>query len=167
MSIAEFHDIGKIVNWLALGLQRRRADGWFDGKEPHDFEQCKDPTWSVDFNAPVWESIYRKDEEIRLTHFPDSSNWFIVSLADELAAGMGRLREEQFPGDPIYGYYCLWTGKAHGDSRLAEKRELEDLIHHLNGNPSWDDTCRRYSPILRSRVETAHPGLNVDRKSVV
>ncbi len=171
MSIAEFHDIGKIVNWFALGLQRRRADGRFDEKEPHDFEKCIDPEWGVDFTVPLWRAIFRKDDkvgdrnfkinEVRRQHFPDSLAGFIVSFADEIAAGMGRLREERFDGDPIYGYYCLWTGKAHGDSRLTERRQLEDLIHHLNGNPSWEETFRRYSHNLHSRAETAHPGLNV------
>jgi hypothetical protein len=161
MSIAEFHDIGKIVNWFALGLQRRRADGWFDEAEPHDFEKCKDPTWSVNFNAPVWESIYRKDEEICPAHFPDSSNWFIVSLADGLAASMRRLPEEEVGGQSIYGRHCLWTGKTEPDLRLKQTEELKELISYLNGNPAWEATDRRYSRILHTRAECAVPGLNV------
>jgi hypothetical protein len=166
-SIAEFHDIGKIVNWFALGLQGRGDDGQLE-REPHDFEKCMGPEWGIDFSAPVWEAIFRKSDpkepaisELRLEHFPGSRDWFIVSIADELAAGMGRLREEQFLGDPNYSYYCLWTGKARGDLRLAESHQLNELICHLNTNPSWEDTCRKYAQILRSRVETAHPGLNV------
>jgi len=91
MSIAEFHDIGKIVNWHALGLQRRRDNGKLK-EEPHDFEKCIDPEWGVDFTVPLWRAIFRKDDkvddhnvkinEIRRQHFPDSRDWFIVSLAD-------------------------------------------------------------------------------------
>ena len=161
MSIAEFHDIGKIVNWRALGLQRRRADGQFDEAEPHDFEKCKDPTWSVNFNAPVWESIYRKDEEIRLTHFPNSSNWFIVSLADGLAASMRRLPEKEVGGQSLYGRHCLWTGTTEPDLRLKQTGELKELISRLNENPAWEAVDRRYSQILHARAECARPGLNV------
>ncbi|MGH8011859.1 MAG: hypothetical protein ACREQ4_05100 [Candidatus Binataceae bacterium] len=162
MSIAEFHDIGKIVNWFALGLQRRRADGGFE-KEPHDFEKCIDPEWKVNFASPIWASIYRKDDvrELRLAHFPNSPDWFIVSLADGLAASMRRLPEKEVAGQSIYGRHCLWTGKTEPDLRLKQTEELKKLILHLNGNPAWETTDERYSRILHTRAECAVPGLNV------
>lgn len=169
--LAELHDIGKIVNWDAVGLRPIRNDGE-PGKDPHDFEECIDPRWGIDFTSPVWEAMFRKDSpeqhpetarirNLRLKHFPESSAWAIVSIGEELAAGMGRLREQGAGGNPVFGYHCLWTGKSEGDPRLTAESDLRQLISHLNGNPSWDETCRRYGRILHQRVETARPGLNV------
>ena len=159
--VAEFHDIGKIIDWKAVGLQATDANGNPVEKEPHDFEKCDSPEWAVQFRAPIWEAVFRKAPEIIGTHYPHSSNWVLVSLADELAAGLGRIRDEAVIGHPQFGYYCLWTGRTMSDPRLKERTDLEELIAFLNENPSWEKVAQRYSKILHSRAETARPGLNV------
>lgn len=159
--IAEFHDIGKIVDWKAMGLQACDTTGNPVEKEPHDFQKCTEPEWAIDFSTPVWESVFRKNSEIVQRHYPHSINWVLVSLADELAAGLGRVRDEAVAGHPQYGHYCLWTGKQQSDPRLKAVSELKGLIQYLNQNPSWDQVAQRYSQLLHSRAETARPGLNV------
>jgi hypothetical protein len=158
---AEFHDIGKIIDWRAIGLQARGLDGQPTEKEPHDFEKCTDPEWGVDFSAEVWESIFRKDPGIVAAHYPRSANWVFASIADELAAGLGRLREELISGPPSYGRHKLWTGKTEADQRLRNTTELRQLIAFLNRDPKWPEAVRSYGGLFHSRAETARPGLNV------
>lgn len=159
--IAEFHDIGKIVDWKAIGLQVCDPEGKPIEKEPHDFEKCTGPEWAVNFSSPVWESVFRKDSQIVHTNYSHSLGWFLASLADELAAGLGRIRDETVTGSSQYCYYCLWTGEVKPDVRLKEPDKLKDLIAHLNENPSWGEAIQCYSQVLHSRAETARPGLNV------
>jgi len=175
--LAEFHDIGKIVNWRVLGLQRQDKQGEWE-PEPHDFEKCVSDDWGIDFQSPIWEAIFRKGEAsrgeprqmvalrkqiaaLRSRHFPNSARWVITSLADGLAASLRRLPEREVGGESKYARYCLWTGKTEQDMRLAKVDQLRELIAHLNGNPAWKETERRYLDVLRARAECARPGLNV------
>jgi hypothetical protein len=89
--LAEFHDIGKIVNWRALRLQGQDEQGEWE-PEPHDFEKCVSGDWGIDFQSPIWEAIFRKGETsrdeprqmvalreqiaaLRSLHFPNSARW--------------------------------------------------------------------------------------------
>lgn len=160
--IAVFHDIGKIVNWAALGFQARDNTGQFSEREPHDFEKCKGNEWGVDFSSPIWEAIYRKDKDVLESNYPGSVTWLITRVADQLAAGLGRgPGEEQFQGTSLYGRYSLWKGQAGEDLRLSRIEELRELIQLMNSNPLWDEAVRRYGALLSARAETARPGLNV------
>lgn len=79
---ADFHDIGKLLDWGALGLGRG-----------HDFEMCRDARGGVNPCATPWPGIWQKDQEFRadrLKPWPDSLVWAWVILADQLAAGWGR-----------------------------------------------------------------------------
>jgi hypothetical protein len=171
LELAEFHDIGKIIDWHAVGLRARGADGRWKERDPHEFEKCNDPEWAIDFASPVWEAMLRKDNpkypntakmrDLRLKHFRGSAQWAVISFADEFASGLGRLRESAFQGDEHWAYYCLWTGETADNPRLAQKDDLYALIDFLNRNPSWQQTKERYRSTLHARAESAMPGLNV------
>jgi len=168
---AEFHDIGKLINWAAVGLQQVDEDNRPE-KEPHDFEKCLGWEPPIDFNSSVWQVIYRKDDietkndgkglELRKKHWPDSLVWLWTSLGDQLAAGWGRgAPEDKFTGEPVYGRHCLWTGKQDDDPRLKTQEKLDEMIRFLNGSPSWEEAERKYGTLWFERAETARPGLNV------
>jgi len=159
---ALLHDIGKMIDWRAIGLQqcdsaRQPVEG-----EPHDFEKCTESRWGIGYSAAPWEGIFRKNEELRRGHWPGSTGWALVRVADQLAAGFGRaLPEQELRGGPRFGRYCLWTGKQEQDPRLRTEQDLRHVIEFLNESPSWDRVEERYGDVLLRRPETARPGLNV------
>ncbi len=160
--LAAFHDMGKIVDWAAVGLQACDSTGRPVEDEPHDFEKCKTDDWGIDFGVPVWEAIFRKDGDVRAKKYSGSRAWLLASLADQLAAGLGRgPGEEQFQGAPLYARHSLWKGQPSGDPRLKRVEELRELIGFINSGPTWEQAVERYGTLLRSRAETARPGLNV------
>lgn len=168
---AELHDIGKLIDWRMLGLQRTDDDGMPIEKEPHDFEKCMEWNPPIDLESSAWQAIIRKDDigeeigkgaSIRRKHWPDSMNWLWVSLGDQLAAGWGRaLRENLLQGSPRYGHHCLWTGSQQGDHRLKSLDDLDEMISFLNQSPSWEEAEYKYGNLWYKRAECARPGLNV------
>lgn len=165
---AEFHDIGKIVDWQAVGLYSPGEEGG----EPHDFEKCVEE-WDVRFAAPTWESVFRKDQRLR-HNWPKSAGWIAAFFADHLAASLSRLMDEgqkrnfrsaaQKAGiqtAPEYGRHNLWKDEKNAPDRLTTEEELRELIQFLNGGPSWEDTYRDYGRWIDARAEEAFPGLNV------
>jgi hypothetical protein len=159
---AAFHDIGKLIDWKAVGLQAYDESGRPTESEPHDFEKCVGPEWGVRFAAVPWEAIHRKQETLRATHWPSSSVGTWTSLADQLAAGWGRaISETLLTSDPIFGRYCLWTGALCADPRLKEPQALHDMIAFLNTAPSWNQAEEKYGIRWQQRAKTARPGLNV------
>lgn len=173
---AEFHDIGKLIDWVAVGLHPPETRG-----EPHEFERCVEnpdarQKWGVQLeNNAVWRNIVRKDDfrELRAEMWPDSLDWLTCSHADHLAAGFGRaIDERQIQAPPRQGIHCLWTGKDWDgeardpaepppDPRLKDEGALPEMIAFLNGDPTWEEAEEMYSDLLRRRAETARPGLNV------
>jgi len=156
---ADFHDIGKIVDWTAVGLRETSEP------DPHEFEKClKHPDqWDLrlDSNA-CWRCISRKNTELLEKHYKDSNAWLFVSFADHLAAGFGRtVPEHQVNADPEYHYYCLWTNKCRRTTFITTKSDLKDLIQFLNKDPSWDETKEKYKSHLLSRPEIRRGGMNV------
>ncbi|HOE64863.1 MAG TPA: hypothetical protein PKW18_12440 [Candidatus Sumerlaeota bacterium] len=157
----EFHDIGKLVNWLEIGLQKKDSKGRLE-PEPHEFENCKAPEWEIDFKAAPWEIIFRKDQQLRTKYWKGSLVWLWVTLGDHLAAGWGRtIPEKTLPGNPQYWTYSLWTGFQTQDIRLKSEIELKDLIRFLNQSPSWQNLVEKYKDKLNQRTEIARPGMNV------
>ena len=138
--VAEFHDIGKLIDWKAVGLQKQDAQGNWES-EVHDFQKCIGPEWGIDFMQLPWQGIFRKGPEgegVRKAHWPDSLNWIYVSIADELASGFGRgLAENEIREQPIFGRYSLWIGEQVGDPRLKREQDLRNLIEFLNRSPTW------------------------------
>lgn len=158
--IAELHDIGKIINWKAIGLQQCDKTGKLES-EPHDFENCIGSEWGINFAKASWQGIFRKDERLRQHHWSSSFDWALVSLADWLAAGFGRsLPETKLEGESCYAKYCLWTGNFSSDLRLNQKHDLHDLINFVNAK-TWQEIEQKYKSILYNRAETARPGLNI------
>jgi hypothetical protein len=159
---AEFHDIGKLIDWKAVGLQTCGATDIPTESEPHDFEKCTGQEWSIDWNAVQWQAIYRKDETTRNSRWPQSLLWAWTSLADQLAAGWGRpISEQQIKSAPIYGRHILWSGQQSDDKRLKNKKDVHDMITFLNTSPSWQQAIEKYGDLWCCRPETARPGLNV------
>lgn len=161
---AEFHDIGKLIDWKAVGLHDA------GGGEPHEFEACLTDSatmeqWGITLNGPAWEGIVRKEEfrDLRLGAWPGSLNWLLTSIADNLAAGYGRgLKEQQVTGTPDRQVHCLWRGlDTSQDPRLKDQADLREMINFLNTGPSWDDAVAKYGGLLKDRAEVARPGLNV------
>lgn len=160
---AEFHDIGKLINWKAVGL-RSGAES-----DPHEFERCIEPQdkrteWGVNLQGSAWRAIVRKDRfrGVRNSQWPNSRAWIFTGFGDNMAAGYGRtVPERAVQGDPNHGYHCLWTGKDEADPRLRDKDDLRELIKFLNDDPTWADAQKRYRSLFLRRAETARPGLNV------
>lgn len=158
---AEFHDIGKLINWFALGLQKRDAKERLE-KEPHEFEKCKGPEWGIDFKAVPWEIIFRKDQQVRTKYWKGSPVWLWVTFGDHLAAGWGRtINEDELLGDRQHGSYCLWTGSQTHDNRLKSEKELREMISFLNQSPSWESAIEKYRNEFKQRSEIDRPGMNV------
>jgi len=170
---AEFHDIGKLIDWVAVGLHPPMTRG-----EPHEFERCvEDPEhWGVRLEGnAAWANIVRKDSfaNLRSRTWPDSLDWLFASHADSLGAGFGRTIDEgQINAPPRQGIHCLWTGKdwddearhpseAPPDPRLEDEESLREMIAFLNDDPAWEEAEEKYGDLLRRRAETARPGLNV------
>lgn len=160
---AAFHDIGKIVNWYAVGL---RAEGESD---PHEFEKCINKEldtseWGIDVSATPWQSILTWSNKWP-QQYPGSLHRWHVKTADFLASGYSRSLTEQdrrkLKGAPRYGVYKLWTGEQTQDLRLNTKEQLEELIRFLNTSPTWEETVERYRDQLCARPEEARPGFNI------
>lgn len=172
---ASFHDIGKIVNWEAVGLRERRPDGTLE-KDPHEFEKCishddwSSPEWHIDPSATPWQSILTW-HKLWKDRWSGSMHRWHAKPADWLASGYGRGEQSEdvkeygkqirksLPYKP--GRYCLWTGIQSEDKRLSTERELRELIAHLNSSPSWEETEERYHDELATRAEEAAGGFNV------
>ncbi len=156
---AEFHDIGKLLNWDALGLKKENE------KDPHEFEKCVGDLerWGVELKGSAWRAITRKNEDRRKKNWPDSYAWIFVSFADELAAGYGRkIPENEVKVDPNRHYDCLWRSESTTeDPRLKKPEDLKEMIQFLNKDPSWEEAKEKYGDRWKKRAETARPGLNV------
>lgn len=163
---AEFHDIGKLIDWVAVGLHPPMTKD-----EPHEFERCVETEdarsrWGIELSTSrAWRNIVRKDpfRQLRDQAWPGSRDWIFASHADWLAAGYGRgiSDEERIDSAPRHGRYCLWTGEEPPDPRLKEEQALREMIQFLNADPTWEEAERKYADLLRDRAETARPGLNV------
>lgn len=116
---ASFHDIGKIVNWEAVGLRERRPDGTLE-KDPHEFEKCishddwSSPEWHIDPSATPWQSILTW-HKLWNDRWPGSMHRWHAKVADWLASGYGRAlsekeKREKLPGQGIDTVYKLWLG---------------------------------------------------------
>lgn len=166
--LAEFHDIGKLIDWVALRLHQKNKRG-----EPHEFERCVKSEedrkeWRVELrDSRAWRNIVRKDDfhKLRTETWPESRDWIFTSFADHLAAGYGRAisDERKVKAAPRHGRYCLWTETEEEprDPRLNDRKALEEMIQFLNNDPTWQEAERKYGEPLRCRAETARPGLNV------
>ena len=160
---AEFHDIGKLINWKAVGLQKQKESGGW-GPEPHEFEECLTPEWEIDLNAYPWHAIRCEEKDI-LKRPADSKIWAWTIIADWLAADWSRPltdeeKKKKLKGDQK-GYYCLWTGHEDKDPRLTEKAQLLDMIKFLNKSPSWQEAKEKYGDKWLKRPEEIMDGLNV------
>lgn len=168
----ELHDIGKLIDWKALGLQNANNSGQPTEGEPHDFEKCLQWDPAIDFDSDAWQVIFRKDDieagnnrrglQLRRDYWPDSLTYIWASIGDELASGWGRgAKEREFQQNPIFGRYCLWTGVQNQDTRLKTKEALDEMIRFINRSPSWEDAEHKYGDLWFQRAETARPGLNI------
>lgn len=172
---AEFHDIGKLINWAAHGLRAKKGRG-----EPHEFEACVETDearrqWGVSLRGRAWRNIVRKDafRQLRDQTWPNSIDWLLASHADNLAAGFGRaIPENLIDAEARQGRHCLWTGldwdeeerdpsEQPQDPRLSKESDIREMIRFLNADPSWDEAELKYGEFLLRRAETARPGLNV------
>lgn len=162
---AEFHDIGKLIDWVAIELHPPKTRG-----EPHEFERCVETEdarsrWGIELSpSRAWRNIVRKDpfRQLRDQAWPGNRDWIFASHADTLAAGYGRaIDERRIESAPRHGRYRLWTGEEPPDPRLKEEQALGEMIQFLNADPTWEEAERKYADLLRDRAETARPGLNV------
>lgn len=162
---AGFHDIGKLINWDAVGLRSTTSSGRME-PDPHEFQKCVATDWSSEEwgiipDAAPWQSVLTWHSGWP-EKFAGSMHRWHAKAADWLISGYGRsLDERQIKGDPREGVYCLWTGTQHDDPRLRSAEDLKSIIQFLNGSPSWPEAAHRYSEQLLARAETARPGLNV------
>lgn len=163
---AEFHDIGKLIDWVAIGLHEQMQPG-----EPHEFERCVETQEAreknqVDLGGAAWRAIVRKDTfaELRNKIWPQSRAWIFGSIADSLAAGYGRtINERAIQGTrPQHHYRCLWKDDSFKDDpRLTRSEDLVEMIQFLNSDPLWEEAKAKYGDLWKQRAETANPGLNV------
>lgn len=172
---AEFHDIGKLINWEAAGFWDRKAES-----EPHDFERFVDSN-EVHYAKPPWQAIWRNKQK-----FPGKqigTSWLWCSIADQLSAGWGRGEEiitlpdtnesvelkNVFHGE-IRGalkrnpstVLTLWSDRQFEDERLTNESDVHDMISFLNSSPSWQDAIDKYGlSRWQMRAEEKKPPLNV------
>lgn len=161
---AEFHDIGKSIDWRALEKGGHVA---FEGGEPHEFQACiatesERTAWGVRLGGDAWASIVLGDEfrELREQHFPGSRAWALTWFADRVAAGYSRPMREDGGGAPDFRYHCLWTGKtSDADRRFTDVHAVREMIVFLNEDPSFDQAVEKYGDALRARAESAYGGI--------
>ncbi len=156
--IGFIHDIGKLVDWDALGLR--------DGPDPHNFETCAPEQWGFDPEKAPWRSIRehhsQKQEEGRRTPlrlYPSSDVGLLACIADNMASGLAR--EKVARSDPAGGLYCLWTGETSKWSPLSSCDQLRELIAFINTCPSSQAITDRYGSLLAARPEDLEAGSNV------
>lgn len=165
MPDAAFHDIGKLIDWDAVGLRETGPDGKPEG-DPHEFQKCIDENWQseewgIDPSAMPWQTIltWQKTWHER---YPRSMHRWHRAAADWLISGYARGDQaDTFKGSTRWGRYCLWTDVESASPRLTSREDLRGLINFLNSSPTWEETLERYSPRLERRAEDGHPGINV------
>lgn len=162
---AAFHDIGKLIDWDAVGLRGEAPNGKPES-DPHEFQKCIDktwnsPDWGIDPSAAPWQTILTWQQNWQ-DRYPKSMHRWHRSAADWLIAGYARGDQaKKFKGNPRWGRYCLWTGIESTSPRITSQDDLRRLIGFLNSSPTWPKTLDQYASWLEKRAEESRPGLNV------
>ena len=114
-------------------------------------------------DTPTWEGITKHHISRDFELFPDSSDTFILCVADSLASAISRPSLDAKDEDKGAGWSVkkLWNPQEEADPRLHDEQEIVELMEFLNTDPSKEEFFSRYSDILTKRSEDANAGKNI------
>ena len=119
----------------------------------------------------TWEGVCKHHHGERFGTFPDTSNLFLLHIADRLAAGVSRaLTEHKLGADAWKRYgiddkvFKLWKNSfvdIKRDKRHIRPLNLNTIIEFIATNPTAKEYFEEYGSYLPIRAESATLGTNI------
>jgi hypothetical protein len=162
--IAELHDIGKLVDWEALGLKGKIKPG----KPRHTFSNFDFSQLGVSPpSSPSWWSQFSDEvKSLSSSKVPKDyiSDVILTNIADELAASISRTWGGK--GATTEGLHILWNpdyyvkaGKRW--SAATTPMELKEILQFIDDCSSPEDFFEKYGENLRLTAEDKSAPFNI------
>lgn len=144
MIVPELHDIGKLVDKRATGIE-------------HNFENA-----SFRLENDTWRGIVEHHCSRNFQKYPTSSDTFKLCIADDLAAAFSRYAIEGEDAH-VFNTYKLWNppSETMTQSFIKSAEEAKELFSFLAKNPTANDFFGKYENMLKKRTEHATRGKNI------
>ena len=139
---AELHDIGKLIDKQATGIE-------------HNFDN-----YPSELETDTWRGI-REHHCSDFSRYPTKPDTFKLSIADQLSSSISRYKVERT--GTLFLLYKLWNADPNKKSfqLIKSKKEIDDLVSFIKKDPTVDEFFSKYENQLKERPEDATIGKNI------
>jgi hypothetical protein len=143
MLVPELHDIGKLIDKEATGVE-------------HNFEN-----YPIQLSSDTWKGITEHHCSPNFKKYPTNPDTFKLCIADNMASAVSRYAVER--RGLVFNVYKLWNPchESLTQSFIRSEEEIKQLLSFITKEPSANKFFTKYGDMLRKRTEDAALGKNV------